>query len=124
MLQTLLKNLDAMPYSEMMVLARYLEKQMPGCNLTSELVASVLSEAKAGLSENKTEQQEQKILLQVFSRKRTINIKKFNTGYAIEVPTLPGSTVTGTDLRAMLGQMLDQIVTVEVLGGGSTRARG
>lgn len=120
MITTLTKNLHAMPYTEMMELARYLAAELD-TGTTADRIAEILS--KADFADNQSEKQEQKILLEAFSRKRQVNIKKFATGYAIEVPTLPGSTVTGTDLRAMFGQMLDQIVTMEALGGGSTRGR-
>lgn len=125
MIETVAKNLRAMPFNEMMDLARYISERLhvhsTGRPASPELIAEILSHISAPPSE--AAQKETKILLQAFTRQRTINIKKFNTGYAIEVKTLPGSTVTGTDLRVMFGQMLDQIVTMELMGGGSTRVR-
>lgn len=123
MIDTIAKNLRAMPYPEMMALAKYLSKELGGGTFSAEYIAEILSRAGTDLGDRKAEEQERKILLQAFTRKRQVNIKKFATGYSIEVPTLPGSCVTGTDLRAMFGQMLDQIVTMELLGGGSTRGR-
>lgn len=123
MIDTIAKNLRAMPYNEMMHLAQHVSQQLKSAGVrdpvTPELLAGILSHISVPRSE--VADKESKILLKAFSRKRQVNIKKFNTGYAIEVPTLPGSTVTGTDLRAMFGQMLDQIVTMELMGGGSSR---
>lgn len=124
MIETIAKNLRAMPYNEMMDLAKQIHKGLTAVGAKScspELLAGILSHISAPPSASA--EKEAKILLQAFTRKRQVNIKKFNTGYAIEVPTLPGSTVTGTDLRVMFGQMLDQIITMELMGGGSTRDR-
>ncbi len=122
MIDTIAKNLRAMPYPEMMQFAKLVAAHLPAGN-NHLAVAEALIKACNQCQPSDLMQKEAKVLLQAFTRKRVVNVKKFSTGYAIEVPTLPGSVVTGTDLRAMFGLMLDQIVTMEVLGGGSTRVK-
>jgi hypothetical protein len=117
MIETVTKNIAAMPYSEMMILAKYLAQNLLASKNSPEFIAEVLSRARADLGDQKLYAQENKILMKAFARKRQVNVKSLSSGYAIEVPSLPGSTVTGTDLRAMFGQMLDQVVTMEVLRG-------
>lgn len=124
MIDTICKNLAQLPYDEMLLLAQYLSENLDPLMLKRpEVVASVLSRARHDLTQHSSQDHEKQLLSQAFARKRVVSVKTLGTAFVIEIPSIPGTVVTGTDLRAMLGQMLDQVVTMEVLGGGSTRGR-
>ncbi len=117
---TLVKVLRTLPYVQMMELANFIAGELNRGErepdlISAECIAEIL--VKVPLADTDLEKRERALLKQAFRIKRAVTVRNFAQGYSVEVQTLPGSTVTGTDLRAMFGQMLDQIVTMQVLSG-------
>jgi hypothetical protein len=76
-------------------------------------ILSRLQEAEIPASEQTTE--EERVLREIFRVKRVISVTRKNQGWHLNIPTVSGSDVLGTDLRGMLGMMLDQVITLHVL---------
>ena len=114
---TLAKHLRALSYADMMILARTVSEriaQRPPGPIDAPLIADILSDLQIqGLQEATL--QEEKILREIFSRKRTINVVRANAGWEIDVPTLPSGQVFGIELRPLFGLQLDQLITFHVL---------
>jgi hypothetical protein len=121
--QQIYKLLAQMPYTEMEALAEALHGRISGAR-TPEQLAHALAHAGTDLFDDKSDDgQEAKLTRRIFNRKRTISIAPSGSGYAVTIPTVPGSSVVHTNLRVALGQMLDQAITHEALLGESKNGR-
>ncbi len=116
-LPVLMKALRQLSYSEMMKLSDELTKQLETQrsfhdkqNHLADILSKLEFPAVAAVIK-----QEDVLLRQSFSRKRSISVKFDKGGYYVVCETLPGSQVVATDLRSVFPQMLDQIVTMQAL---------
>lgn len=119
-LQTALKQLKVLSYADMMVLGEEVSKRLTQYHtgsIDAQLIAGTISRIanESTLEPTDISRQEDKILKTVFKRKRQINVEPHLGGYGLSVPTVQGSNVVGTDLRAMFPMMLDQIITLHIL---------
>ncbi len=120
-LNTALRELRRLTYSEMMVLAEELNTQLEkerGRSEHANVIADVLSKLNVkGAEPSDLEKQEDKILQEIFRVKRQL-VVKWDRGFSISIPTLSASTVVGQTPRIMFPQMIDQIVTMHALTKG------
>jgi hypothetical protein len=112
------KQLRLLPYNDMMELAvlveKYLANRSQSQTISAPLIAGILAQLPVeGVTEAIA--QDEQILKEIFRRKRSINITRANAGWEIDIPSLPGSQVFGTELRPMFGTQLDQVITFHVL---------
>lgn len=122
-LDALIKQLRQLPYADMMELAEVVREQLvkrhadAGISVIGQRsIADVLSAIQIGsVPQSEVTTAEQRILREIFTRKRQVTINKQGAGYAMEILTVPGSQVLGTDLRVIFPQMLDQITTLSAL---------
>lgn len=116
-LPVLMKALRQLNYTDMMKLSEELDKQLEdrrGASEQANVIADVLSKLDfPGIAT--VIKQEDVLLRQSFSRKRSISVKFDKGGYHVVCETLPGSQVIGLDLRTAFAQMTDQIVTMQAL---------
>lgn len=123
-LSQLTKQIRALPYADMMLVAEEIVVRLNSAKddkLNAQMVATALAGiAIEPLSQSEVTKQEDVILGKIFSRKRTISITRRTNGWEISVPTLPASSVVGTELRPMFPMMLDQIITMHVLSHGNS----
>lgn len=116
---SVIRAIRALPFSDMMLVAQELRDRIG--DLTHQKIEAVtLAEILVRLQTDQQPlsqqtQQEEKILCEIFNRKRSINIAQRGNGWTIDIPTLAGSQVLGTELRPMFPMMLDQIITMHVL---------
>lgn len=118
-IDTLMKQIRMLPYNDMIVVASEVAKSLQA-KRTEKIDAHMMATALLALSVAPPElseqsKREEQVLGKIFSRKRTINVSRHNSGWTIEVPSLPASQVIGTELRVMLPMLLDQIITMHVL---------
>lgn len=127
-LEALQKSLRTLPFKDMVEFAKSLREFLIAADphglqhlhqvTPYELADALQLAAKIGntyLSEETGA--ERTCLLKLFVRKRQVNIKTFNTGFVVDIPSLKGSTVSSRDLREGLQQCLDQVVTIKALHG-------
>lgn len=119
-LDNLIKQLKQLPYADMCQLAKTINEQLEercgGLNLTFVNIADVLAGLKPGIvKQSEMTTLEQKIIREIFNRKRSIAVSQHGSGYEMEISTVPGSLVHGLDLRVMFPQMLDQITTLSAM---------
>lgn len=117
---SVIRAIRSLPYQDMMLVANELRDRI-GELTHNKIEAVTLAEILVRLQTDQqplSEQtrEEEKILVEIFNRKRSVNISQRGTGWVIEIPTLDGSQVLGTELRPMFPMMLDQIITMHVLG--------
>jgi hypothetical protein len=116
---SLIKQIRALPYADMMLVATEIRdriKDLTQQQIEAVVLANILSrlqEAEIPASEQTTE--EERVLREIFRVKRVISVTRKNQGWHLNIPTVSGSDVLGTDLRGMLGMMLDQVITLHVL---------
>lgn len=121
-LPIVMKHIRALPYHEMLELAKHVEKELRRSREEKEagdVLAKVLSRTAVtfdAASISEAVKQEERMFRRAFSRKRTIAVDAKSHGWEIHCSTLPGSQVIGTELRPLFPQMLDQIITLEALG--------
>lgn len=119
-LSTALKQLQALSYSDMMLLATALSNRMKDYH-EGGIDGRVVAEAIVHMTESPLAKgsdlgkQEDQILRTIFSRKRQMNIVNQKNGWLLEIPTIQGSQVVGTDLRTMFPMAIDQITTLHIL---------
>jgi hypothetical protein len=117
-----MKHIRALPYHEMLELAKHVEKELRRAREEKEagdVLAKVLSRAAVAFdpsSISEAVKNEEKMFRRAFARKRSIAIESKSNGWEVHCSTLPGSQVIGTELRPLFPQMLDQIITLEALG--------
>ena len=115
----LIRQIRALPYNDMMMVANELRDRIDELThhkIEAVVLADILSRLQAGqIAPSDATLQEEKILREVFSRKRQITVSRKGNGWEIDVPTLPGAQVFGTKLRPMFSMQLDQIITMHVL---------
>lgn len=115
----LIKQIRALPYSDMMMVAGEIRdriKDLTEQKIEAVVLADILSRLQAHtIDTSEQTKEEEKILREIFNVKRTISVAKQSKGWAIGIPTVPGSDVLGTELRGMFPMMLDQIITMHVL---------
>lgn len=121
-IDSIIKQLGELPYTDMVEFATKLRDELAapvGRMLDAHTIAQVLAGLEPGSIEDSAEtKMERRLLTEVFTRKRQISVSRHGNGFAVEVLTVPGSRVVGTDLRHMLGQMLDQIATITAMKKG------
>jgi hypothetical protein len=116
---SLIKQIRSLPYADMMLVATEIRdriKDLTQQQIEAVVLANILSrlqEAEIPASEQTTE--EERVLRELFRVKRVISVTRKNQGWHLNIPTVSGSDVLGTDLRGMLGMMLDQVITLHVL---------
>jgi hypothetical protein len=116
---SLIKQIRSLPYADMMLVATEIRdriKDLTQQQIEAVVLANILSrlqEAEIPASEQTTE--EERVLREIFRVKRVISVTRKNQGWHLNIPTVSGSDVLGTDLRGMLGMMLDQVITLHVL---------
>lgn len=122
-IETVMKQLRNLSYNDMMVLATQLAKTLQSKHndkLDAHLVAtSLLGLAICPPAPSVATQRDEQILTKVFSRKRQINVTRHHQGWEMQIPSLAGSQVMGSELRSMFPMMLDQVITMHVLQQGS-----
>ena len=115
----LIRQIRALPYNDMMMVANELRDrigELTHHKIEAVVLADILSSLQAGqIALSDATLQEEKILREVFSRKRQITVSRRGGGWEIDVPSLPGAQVFGTELRPMFPMQLDQIITMHVL---------
>jgi hypothetical protein len=119
MLADVLKQLRALPYSDMIELAKALEEHLDGAkgppvNCIADALAEV---AKSPIQQSELTDADHKLLQQIFSRRRSISIKAMNGGFQIDLQSLNGNVMT-QDLRVGITQLIDTIVAARALKGG------
>lgn len=112
------KQLRALSYTEMKAVAgeiagALLKHQRDDIDAT--LIADVLTRLEGDARVDALSVAEEKILREIFSRKRAVAISRAGNGWQIEIASMPGSHVTGLELRPMFSMMLDQIITMHAL---------
>lgn len=122
------KLLAQLTYNDMQALAEEIHTRMraagqystvgPSAAELSALLATMGEELRG---DDAVDPQERKLLAQVFNRKRTVSIQRSGGGYAVTLPTVPGSSVVGADLREALAYMLDQVIAHQALTGGNNK---
>ena len=120
MILTVAKQLRSVPYVDMMELAGAIAAQLNERKLQSEVPPELVAAVLSSLIDNvpalsQTTINDEKILREVFSRKRTLTVQRKGHGWELDCSTLPGSQVLGQELRSLFGLMLDQIITLRVL---------
>jgi hypothetical protein len=114
-----IKQIRALPYADMMMVAHELRSRIGDLTqqkIEAVVLADILSRMQVGdipLSEQS--QQEEEVLRNIFRRKLSLTIQREGAGWNIEVPTIAGTQVLGTELRPMFNQLLDQAITLHVL---------
>jgi|SRR5262245_14052051 len=115
----LVKQIRALPYSDMMMVAAEIRdriKDLTEQKIEAVVLADILSRLQSqSIDSSEQTKEEERVLRQIFNVKRTISVAKQGNGWAIGIPTVPGSDVLGTELRGMFPMMLDQIITMHVL---------
>lgn len=116
----LIKQIRALPFADMMVIAEELKArigELTRHQIEAVTLAQILTRLEANTLElSDSTKHEEKILKEIFNVKRTLTISKRNQGWELGIQTLPASTVLGTELRPMFPMLLDQIITMHVLG--------
>lgn len=119
----LVKHIHQLTYTEMLAVAAevstalmmYERKLTPGKEVQGPVyqhVAQALLDLK---SPTDVLAQEEKLLRQIFSRRRSILVLLNGTGWSTDISTLPGATASGVNLREALNRTLDQVVTIQAL---------
>lgn len=115
----LIRQIRALPYNDMMMVANELRDRIDELThhkIEAGVLADILSRLQAGtVKPSDATLQEEKILREIFSRKRQITVSRKGNGWEIDVPSLLGAQVLGTELRPMFQMQLDQIITMHVL---------
>jgi hypothetical protein len=118
MLAELLKKLQLLPYPDMMVLAKALEDEFKGLNKpTAVTIAQSLAKVSVqNLPSAEVTRTDHQLLLDLFSRRRSISVKAMNGGFDLELQTLHAH-VPSRDLRDGLIQIVDTVVAARALRG-------
>lgn len=121
MIADFLKQLRALPYADMMIVARELKAMLPVVghidNLAPNDIAGALSRlASMPLEDAPNTTAEHKMLRQIFGRRRSISIRECNGGFELQLQTL-NATVLHKDLKVGLGQLVDTVVAARALKG-------
>lgn len=115
----LIRQIRALPYNDIMMVANELRDrigELTHHKIEAVVLADILVRLQAGtVKPSDATLQEEKILREIFSRKRQITVSRKGNGWKIDVPSLPGAQVLGTELRPMFPMQLDQIITMHVL---------
>lgn len=115
----LVRQIRALPYADMMMVANEIRDRLG--DLTQQRIeANTLAEILSRLNEgaipiSDATKEEEKVLKQIFRVKRAMSIQQHGSGWAIEVNSVPGSSVVHSDLRSSFGMMLDQVITIHCL---------
>ncbi|HEY4712023.1 MAG TPA: hypothetical protein VIH69_05025 [Dehalococcoidia bacterium] len=103
-----------LPYTEMCNLASAIAIKFPGIEIDHMAKALVELADQKALTE--LEEMEQGLLKKVFNRKRTITVQQHGIGlFVISCPTLHNCSVSTTDIRKGLSELLDQLVALETI---------
>lgn len=118
-LQYLTKHIRNLPFSDMVRLAEDLRVEIQKRkqdDLDAYIVAHALINACSTESElSELTQNEERVFKSVFARKRQITVVRDGSHWKVELPSMTGTQVIGTELRATIGQMLDAAATVHIL---------
>lgn len=116
-----------MPYADMMEFAKVLSDKFQGLRsqddsvLTERTMADALAQlGKMEIESADTVKQEEKLLREIFSRKRQLTIELSGNGWRVSIGTLNAS-VLGTGLREAISTILDQVVVARALTGGASK---
>lgn len=116
MIADVLKQIRLLPYQDMMAVARELNCALPG-NVPVQTIADALAEiAHVKVDDSAQTTAEQKLLHQIFARRRSISIKSVRGVFQIELQTLNGAVIH-KDLQVGLQQLIDTVVTAQALRG-------
>src|SRR5262249_30263835 len=118
-LQDVSRAIRALPYADMVQLAAEVARNLrPNPHETADATdvadALIMAATETQIEPSELTKQENRILAQIFSRKRQIVVEKQKAGWLLAVPTLNAS-VMGTDLRTLLPMLIDQITTLHVM---------
>lgn len=119
----LVKAVHQLTYTEMLAVAAEIstaimmheQKRTPGVSVQGPVyqdVAQALLDLRAPTD---VLGQEEKLLRQLFSRKRSIAVELRGAGWHTDITTLSGAQASGTNLREALNRTLDQIITLQAL---------
>lgn len=115
----LIKQIRSLPYSDMMMVANELRdriKDLTEQKIEAVVLADILCRLQSQtIDTSEQTKEEERVLRAIFNVKRTISVAKQGNGWTIDIPTVPGAQVLGTELRGMFPMMLDQIITMHVL---------
>lgn len=113
----LVKQIHLLTYKEMLQVAGAIQKALQEQDaLDKGLPQTAIAEALL-LVEGATDimAQEETLLRQLFSRKRSISVERDGKGWLVDITTIPGAQAAGVSLREALSRSLDQIVTLQAL---------
>ncbi len=114
-LQKIIRDMHSLTFSEMLELSKAVYDALDHSSREPHSLAEQLLKMEFRPGEaDELAKQEERLLAKAFSRKRTISVVR-NSGWSVEVGTLPGSHVRGITLRECFPKMLDQIITIEAL---------
>lgn len=119
----LVKQIHHLTYKEMLEVAEAISvrlmkfemKERPGEPVAGPPLGVVADALLAITSDVDLNAQEEKLLRQLFSRKRTIAVELTGGGWKTDITTLQGAQAVGTTLRDSLNKTLDQIITLQAL---------
>lgn len=118
-LQHLTKAIRLLPFSDMVRLAEDLRLEIEkrkDDDLDAYVVAHALINACATEIElSDITANEERVFKDIFSRKRQVTVQRDGSHWKVELPSMNGTQVVGTELRATIGQMLDSAATVHIL---------
>lgn len=119
MLADVLDKLRVLPYADMMELAKAIEGEFlsTGRPNTTQIAGALAKVASKHVPQSELSTADHKLLLDIFSRRRSISVKSGNGAFELEVQTLH-ARVLHTDVRAGLSQIIDTVAAARALKGG------
>lgn len=120
-LEALMRQIRSLPFSDMVALADRVKSELVSRQneeVDAYLVAHALINAVSLESATKPSDltmSEEKAFRKVFSRKRTFSIAQKGMVWELDMTTMKGATARGTELRATMGVLLDQIAMIQIL---------
>lgn len=119
----LVKAVHQLTYTEMLSVAAeistaimmYEQKRTPGASVQGPVYQDVADALLAVKAPSDVLGQEEKLLRQLFSRKRSIAVELRGAGWHTDITTLSGAQASGINLREALNRTLDQIITLQAL---------
>jgi len=119
----LVKQIHQLTYSEMLTVSEHLSialmraemKEKPGESVSGPAYSAVAHALLSLTAPTDVLAQEEKLLRQLFRRKRAIAVELKGAGWHTDITTLSGAQASGVNLREALNRTLDQIITLQAL---------
>jgi hypothetical protein len=114
-LQSLLKALRDLPYTDMMDVADAMSTELKGIH-SGQHIAGAIAKLPIALDGPVTKTPEEEYFRKMgLSRKRSLTITPLHKGWIVEINGVPGAHAQHSELRMAIQQLLDQAVTAHVM---------